>query len=131
MEEKLAVIQAWLTVADEKLEVAQVLFDMAYFNDATSHAYYAMFYAASATLASIDIEVKSHSGLAHQFSQHFIKTGNVEREYGRMLALAMRARELSDYTVLTRVSKADAAEMLANSRRFVSHIKELLADISK
>ena len=124
MAEKLATIQAWFHLADEKLDVAQKLFEMAYFDDATSRAYYAMFYAASAVLVSMDVEVKSHSGLAHQFSQHLIKTGRIDKEYGRMLALAMRAREISDYVILTRISEADAAQMLTNARAFVAAMKE-------
>ncbi len=50
MEEKLETIQTWLTLADEKIVVVQKLFDLGYFNDATSRAYYGMLYAAKAAL---------------------------------------------------------------------------------
>jgi hypothetical protein len=53
MEEKLTTIRAWLTLADEKIEVAQKLLDLGYFDDAASRAYYGMFYAAKAALLSI------------------------------------------------------------------------------
>ena len=97
MDQKLKLVQHWLTLAEEKLEVAQELFDLGYFDDATSRAYYGMFYAAKAALLSIGIDTKSHAGVLNQFSQHFIKTQKLDKRYGRMLALVMQARETSDY----------------------------------
>jgi uncharacterized protein (UPF0332 family) len=76
MEEKLATIRAWLSLADEKIEVAHKLFELGYFDDATSRAYYGMFYAAKAILLSVDVDTRSHTGVLNQFSQQFIKTSN-------------------------------------------------------
>lgn len=97
MEEKLATIKAWIILADKKIEVAEKLFELTYFDDATSRAYHGMFHTAKAALLSIGVEAESHAGVVNQFSQHFIKTRQLEKRYGRMLSLVMRARDLSDY----------------------------------
>jgi uncharacterized protein (UPF0332 family) len=92
MEEKLETIRAWMSLADEKIVVAQRLADLGYFDDAVSRAYYGMFYAAKAALVSIDVDTKSHTGVLSQFNQHSVKTGQIDKKYGRMLALVMQAR---------------------------------------
>lgn len=43
-----------------KDRVAQKLFELGYFDDATSRAYYGMFYAAKAVLLSADVDTRSH-----------------------------------------------------------------------
>jgi len=43
MEEKSELIQVWLALAEEKLEVTHELVDLSRFDDAVSKAYYVMF----------------------------------------------------------------------------------------
>jgi uncharacterized protein (UPF0332 family) len=128
MEEKIETIQAWLTLADEKIEVAHTLFNLGYFNDATSRAYYGMFYAAKAVLLSVDVDTRSHAGVLNQFSQHFVKTGQLDKKYGRMLALVMHARETSDYSPEVSVSQDNAQAIIADDRDFVAEIKTFLSE---
>jgi uncharacterized protein (UPF0332 family) len=126
MDEKLKTIEAWIALADEKLIVAQKLFDLGYFDDATSRAYYGMFYAAKAALLSINVDTKSHAGVLNQFSQHFIKTGQIEKRYGRMLALVMQARETSDYSPDLSMSPENAKAIIADAHIFIVNIKTFL-----
>ena len=128
MDEQLEAIRAWMTSAEEKLVVAQTLFDLSYYDDATSRAYYAILYAARAALLSIGIEPKSHSGVLNQFSQHFVKRGQIDKLYGRMFAIAMQAREASDYSPQLSVSQANAEEIITDAKAFVAKIREVLGD---
>jgi uncharacterized protein (UPF0332 family) len=68
MEEKLKMMRAWIEQADQKIVVAQELLDLGYYDDATSRAYYGMFYAAKAALLSIDIDTKTHAGVLNQLN---------------------------------------------------------------
>jgi uncharacterized protein (UPF0332 family) len=43
-----------------------------------NRAYYAIFYAANAMLATKGLERSKHSGVIATFRQHFVKTGMVE-----------------------------------------------------
>jgi len=126
MDEKLEAVRAWLVLADEKLEVAQKLLDLGYDDDATSRAYYGMFYAAKAALLSIDVDARSHAGVLNQFSQHMIKTGQVDKKYGRMLALVMQAREASDYSPEISVSHENAEAIVSDAEDFVTEIRTFL-----
>jgi HEPN domain len=59
--------------------------------------YYAAFYAARALLATRDVDAARHSGLITVFQQHFVKTGLVPAETGKVLARAFEKRQASDY----------------------------------
>ncbi len=116
-------------MADQKLEVAEMLFEAGYFDDAISRAYYGMFYAAKAALLSIDIEVKSHAGVVNQFGLYFVKTGKIGREYNRMLSTAMQMRETSDYSLQVTSTQAHAASIIADLKLFIQKIKEVLNEL--
>lgn len=126
MEEKLETIRAWMSLADEKIVVAQKLADLGYFDDAVSRAYYGMFYAAKAALVSIDVDTKSHTGVLSQFNQHFVKTGQIDKRYGRMLALVMQAREASDYSPEISVSQENARAIIADAQAFIAEMNVFL-----
>ncbi|MDO8871678.1 MAG: HEPN domain-containing protein [Methanoregula sp.] len=64
-----------LTLAAETLGAAEYLLKGGYYNDAVSRAYYAMFYAARALLASRDLHPKGHKDLILQFGLEFVKKG--------------------------------------------------------
>ena len=130
MAEQSETIATWLILADEKLTVAQDLLNLSHFDDAISRSYYAMFYAAKAALLAVKVETHSHSGVINQFGQHFVKTGQVDRQYIRLLSLAMQAREDSDYNIDVRASRLDTETLLADAIAFVTKIKEIVAKIS-
>ncbi len=127
MDEKQKVTQTWLALAEEKLQVARELVGLSHFDDAVSRAYYAMFYAAKAALLTIGLDPHSHSGVISQFSQHFVVTRQVEKEFGRILAQAMQARQTSDYSPMVRASKHDAQQTIADAEMFLEKIKEILS----
>ena len=98
MEEKSELIQVWLALAEEKLEVARELLDLSRFDDTVSKAYYVMFYSAKAALLAVDVDLRRHSGVVSQFGQRFVKGGYADRRYSRILARAKCATTLSSGT---------------------------------
>jgi len=126
LEEKLELIQVWLTLAEEKLEVARELLELSRFDDAVSKAYYVMFYSAKAALLAVDVDLHRHSGVVSQFGQHFVKTGYADKRYSRILARAMQAREASDYDPRTRASRQDAEQAIADAKAFLEKAREIL-----
>ncbi len=59
--------------------------------------YYALFYAINALLVLNEIPTKSHSATKSQFSMHFIKTGRLDKRYGRLLSQLFDWRQKGDY----------------------------------
>ena len=129
MEEKLELIQVWLSLAEEKLEVARELLDLSRFDDTVSKAYYVMFYSAKAALLAVDVDLRRHSGVVSQFGQRFVKGGYADRRYSRILARAMQAREASDYDPRTRASRQDAQQAVADAEAFLEKAREILGKV--
>jgi uncharacterized protein (UPF0332 family) len=83
--------------AKETLSAAKLLAENSHWNSAINRLYYTCFYAISALLYKCDINANSHAGLKHQFTLHFIKTGLIEKDLGRVFVQLFDWRQKGDY----------------------------------
>jgi len=60
--------------------------------------YYAAYYVVSALLIANKIPAHSHEGNVTQFGLHFVKTGKVDREEGKLLSHLLTMRLKGDYS---------------------------------
>ncbi len=118
-----------LTLATETLGAAEYLLKGGYYNDAVSRAYYAMFYAARALLASRDLHPKGHKGLIIQFGLEFVKKGFIEETYGRALSYAKERRETVDYNIEATMTPDEAAIIIADARNFLERIERAFSEM--
>jgi len=112
--------------AHETLAEADQLLASQAFRGAVNRLYYAAFYAARALLATRDIDAARHSGLITLFQQHFVKTGLVPAETGKVFARAFEKRQNSDYGDFAVIDPADAQDLSRAVRAFVHACGELL-----
>jgi len=119
-------VKLYLKRAHSALLQAEDNLNLAYYDVATSRAYYAMFYAASALLASKDISRSKHSGVRSAFGEHFVKAGLIETEYAKMLGHAFDTRLDSDYDLTFTAGRMLAEEVLHDAQRFVEHAEQYL-----
>lgn len=115
--------------ARETLNTAQLL--LAQNADTASivnRAYYAMFYAALAILATIGEEASKHSGVLAMFDRHFIKTGILPKEMGKLLHTAFDTRQTGDYEDKLEISRSMAGRIVDFALQFVNSIEEKLRD---
>jgi len=68
-------VRLYLKRAHSALLQARDNLNLTHYDVAVSRAYYAMFYATSALLASKGISRSKHSGVCSAFGEHFVKTG--------------------------------------------------------
>lgn len=71
--------------------------DGGFLSAATSRLYYAAFYAVKALLVFNDIQTKTHAATLGQFSQHFVKTGLIDKKYVKLLYELFDNRQEGDY----------------------------------
>lgn len=83
-----------------------------------SRTYYAVLHYAHALLATKECFPKSHHGVMQLFSQHFVKTGIIAVETGRILARQQEFREESDYTAESSFSPEAIEAEIADARHF-------------
>ncbi len=108
-----------LAQAAETLQAATELLDAGHYRDAINRAYYAMFYAGLALLATRMLGTSKHSGVLGLFGKHFVKTGHFSREAGRHLREAFDLRQKSDYREDFEPSREQADEVVAHARTFL------------
>ncbi len=123
-----AAIQQDLVNSRDELETARLLYRERKYRQALSRAYYAVFYATTALLASKSIKRAKHSGVQSAFGQFFVKTKTIESEYSEIYARVREARELSDYE-RGFVPLADfAQEKIQDAEKFVARVEKHLHD---
>ena len=67
-----------LESADEALDAAELLLENDHLKAAANRAYYAMFYAAMATLMRSGGDLpRTHGGVTNQFGLHYVRTGSL------------------------------------------------------
>ena len=76
---------------------AQILAENNRWNSVINRLYYAAYYVISALLLKFDHSPMTHSGVKTLFSVHFIKTGIVPEEYGKMFSQLFLWRQKGDY----------------------------------
>ena len=119
-----------LVLAAETLAAAEYLLKGGYYNDAVSRAYYAMFYASRALLASRNLHPKGHKGLVLQFGLELVKKGFIEETYGRALSHAKERRETVDYNIDAAMSSEEAGIIIEDAQRFIERVQKAFDEMN-
>jgi len=112
--------------AETNLRAANDLLKGGYFDIATSRAYYAAFYAASALLLTADLDTSKHSGVIAAIHCYFVKTGKLAKEHGRNLNWLFELRSVGDYGVVIHVTAEDARQSVEIANQFLIAVQALL-----
>lgn len=115
-----------LARADEEIQAAHRLLDVALPRIAMTRVYFAVFHAVRALLYAENIEPRSHRAAATLFSQHFVKTGKASTADGRLMTRLQRYREEADYADGTIIDTEAVDEELHLAETFVVRVKEMV-----
>jgi uncharacterized protein (UPF0332 family) len=112
--------------ARESLQAARVLVDAGLFADAVSRSYYAIFHAGQALLASTGRAARTHEGVRHLVSEHFVRPGTLSAEFGRAFARAAADRGDADYDADAVFTLSIATDSVATAERFLAAAEAIL-----
>ena len=87
--------------------------------------YYAAYYVVSALLIANKIPAHSHEGNVTQFGLHFVKTGKVDREEGKLLSHLLTMRLKGDHSDRFGLTGADVLPYIEPTEAFIKKIAEL------
>jgi uncharacterized protein (UPF0332 family) len=120
-----------LSQAEEMLKAAKTLTESQISpRSVVNRTYYAMFYSVLAILATINKGSGKHSGVISLFNMHFIKTGILPRDLGKVLHNAFELRQEADYgTDMIAVDNETALEISNDAETFVAFIRKYLSEI--
>lgn len=118
-------VEAYIDKASESIMAAKLLLDEKFMEFATSRAYYAMFYLASALLLTRELSFSSHKAVIANFGREFAKTGLVPAEYHRYLIDAQQIRNIADYRG-TPITAEEAHLQIERAEAFLETVKLML-----
>jgi uncharacterized protein (UPF0332 family) len=122
-------IEHYLARARRMLRTGHLVLEDDDYITAVNRAYYAIFYAANALLATKGLERSKHSGVTAAFREHFVKTGLIEAEYSRLYGAAMDDRHEGDYEVESVLDHEKARRDLDWAEQFVVRIEAALREL--
>ena len=120
-------LQYRMEQAYETLLEAEILMDASALRGTMNRAYYAMFYAVLALLATKQLGTSKHSGAISLFDREYVKTGIFPREFCKALHLALDQRQIHDYGEMIELDALIVEQAVANARVFVDQVQAYLA----
>lgn len=121
-------IAGYLARSRQMIDTGRLTLEHQDYITTVNRAYYAVFYAANALLATRHMERSKHSGVIAAFREHFVKTGLIELEYSDWYGEAMDARQRGDYTLELVLDGARARELIEQAERFADRVERYLRE---
>ena len=109
------VLRAMMGKAREKLASSKLELVNRLAGEASSRAYYAVFHALTAVLASKGLSLSSHAETLGAFNREFVKTGVFPIETTRKLQRLFEDRQMADYDWANTVDSQTASEDVAEA----------------
>jgi uncharacterized protein (UPF0332 family) len=97
MSDKKLAIQLKIDKAKSLITEVDILIENHFYTTAVSRLYYSCFHATKALLLTKDLTSKTHSGTIKLLSQHFVATGEFEKQQAVFFAKLMKERIDEDY----------------------------------
>jgi uncharacterized protein (UPF0332 family) len=118
-----ALVEYRLEQANEALAAAALNLTNALDRSAINRAYYAMFYAVLALLASRTIETSRHTGAIAQFDLLYVKPEVFGADLSRWLHKAFLHRQAADYGAEQTLTRPEIEALIAQAREFVGEVR--------
>lgn len=126
--ERADLIHYRLKRASETLQEIEIHLENGLWNTAINRLYYACYYAATAILLDNDIKASTHSGVRQMLGLHFVKTGKISADLGKVFTDLFDKRHASDYDDFINVTREDVEDLLPPAREFIARIIFLISE---
>lgn len=108
--------------AEESFDEALILAEKERWNTVINRLYYSCFYAVIALLLKNDVETQTHDGARTQFGLHFIKTGKIDKAYGKLFTKLFDYRQKGDYGDLFDYDEDIVKPLIEQVKEFIGEI---------
>ena len=125
-EERQILVTLELKKARETYDEIGILISANRLNGAANRMYYAVFHAVCALLINDGIQVNTHRTSHALFSQHYIKTGILPKEYGQLYNQLQTMREESDYNCVYDIEPEELKSRIEPARKMIDDIEQLI-----
>ena len=125
-EERKSLVIFQMEKAHITLKQAEGNVTLCFWEVVANRLYYACFHAVSALLIEYGYACKSHEGLVNLFGMHFVRTGLVDIELGRLLSQLQSMREKGDYNCIYNVTEKDILPMIEPAKNLIIVVEQLI-----
>jgi len=119
-------IKGYIAKGRDKLSAARDLSQRQHYDDAVSRAYYAAFHLPQAALLVEGQQAESHKGVVMLFGLLLVKTGKIDRRFGKILANLKDDRESGDYEAISFIDEETAKRAVEAAEEFCKAVEEYL-----
>jgi uncharacterized protein (UPF0332 family) len=112
--------------AKSLLLASEKLIEIDEYKSSANRAYYAIFSAMRAVLATIEEDYKKHSAVISAFRLNFIKSGKLDVALSDVITNLFRVRNEVDYNDYYVISKTEVIKQIENAKLFVATIESYL-----
>jgi len=118
-----------LALAEEYLEMAELLAASSMHRGAVDHAYNAAELAVKALLLWDGHKLpKSHGGVVGEFGRLYVLTGKFSRKLGRSLAVLLEKRNRARYDPRAELDEEDSRRAIETARSLVGEVKKVVTE---
>ncbi len=112
--------------AKECLVEANLLAESNHWNTVANRLYYASFYAITALFVKFQIAGTTHNGIKNNFHKEFVKTGILDKEYGKLYNNLFNKRQEGDYQDFIDFEEDIILPLISKVDEFIKHIEKNL-----
>lgn len=119
-------IQYRLERSKETFDEALIMKRTLHWNACANRLYYACFYAVLALLEKHGFVSSKHSGVKSLFNRHFVKTGKISKEHGKLYNNLFDTRQEGDYVDFVSFDAESIEPLFPKVKDFISTISRLV-----
>lgn len=108
--------------AKDTIEVVDFLIENNQLQTAVNRIYYGIFYSVLALSLSEKFETSKHNQLIGWFNREFIKTGRIDKKYGKTFKSAYEYRTTGDYDTFVEFEKDEVNLLFDEMKDFINKI---------
>ena len=126
-EERTIMVRLYLEKADKLILELDGARQLKMWSMAANRMYYAMLNALRALFVHDGHSAHTHAGMKSLFGMHYVTTGKISEDLGRLYSQMETLRERADYDCYFEASEEDVEESYVRVKDFVAVVKELIA----
>ena len=119
-EQRRDIVRYRMESARKMLEEVESHRQNGFYNTAVNRMYYACYYAATAMLISLGINVKSHDGVRLKLGKEIVMEGRLSPELGRFYSRLFSKRSTGDYDDFVNHTLTTVDELLPQAQLFIN-----------
>lgn len=127
-EERDSLVHNRVVRAFETWEETKGIIQNGYWYAAANRMYYACFYMTTALLMKHGYSASTHSGVIRLFGLHFVSTGIVDREIGKLYSNVFELRQSGDYDDWKVIEEKDIVPLFDQVENFLQTIYRLIQE---